>query len=466
MSAPAGERLPAESAAPAAVIAPAETTSTEPGQRAEAQPMPTTPIGSLAFPHSLRHLYESLAHLEDGSAKGNVRVLQYGDSHTASDLGTAEVRRLLQSRFGEGGRGFVAFGQPWKHYVQDGVSTGMSHEFLPEKGKAQHGHFVGNRAYGLLGVAVASADRGGRAWIHAHVPSSHIEVSYYQQPTGGAFDLLVDHAKVARIDTKSAKAEAGFRAVDVPEGAHRVEVEVEGGGEVRLFGATFDRSTLGVEVDSLGINGAQIYTALGWSEAHMAEQWKHRAPDLVVLAYGTNESLNDTPSADYERKLVDLLGRVARAVPEASCLLLGPPDRATHTAHQDDWHTASKLVEIVASQRRVAEAAGCAFYNQLEAMGGAGTIAAWAKESPPRAIRDRIHLTKAGYVALAGTLVKDLTQAYRVWRESQGLAPDGTPSAAAGDRDPAPSARHGAPHRPRGRRTQGAKRSRGARDAQ
>ena len=49
----------------------------------------------------------------------------------------------------------------------------------------------------------------------------------------------------------------------------------------------------------------------------------------MVLAYGTNEALEPSlTDAQYERKLVDLLGRVARATPTASCLLLGPPDLA------------------------------------------------------------------------------------------------------------------------------------------
>jgi lysophospholipase L1-like esterase len=181
-------------------------------------------------------------------------------------------------------------------------------------------------------------------------------------------------------------------------------------------------------VDALGINGAQIHTALSWNEAHFAEQLKHRAPDVVILAYGTNESLEKLSAAEYERKLVDLLGRVARAVPTSSCLLLGPPDRAALTkGTKDDWKTASKLVEIVESQRRVAEAAGCAFYDQLEAMGGPGSMAVWSKEPRPRGGKDRIHLTRDGYASLATAFVGDLMRAYAVWRADNGLAPTARP---------------------------------------
>ena len=204
--------------------------------------------------------------------------------------------------------------------------------------------------------------------------------------------------------------------------AHQLEVRATGDGDVRVFGISLDRSQPGIVFDALGINGARVTTCLQWNEQHWAEQLKHRAPQLVVLAYGTNESTDEgTPQQTYERQLVDLLGRVARAVPSASCMLLGPPDRAVKDG--DRWMTSSKLKEIILSQRRVAEAAGCAFYNQLEAMGGEGTVAGWAQEDPPRAQKDRVHLTRDGYAQLGSSFASDVMRGYAAWRREQGLPP-------------------------------------------
>ena len=198
---------------------------------------------------------------------------------------------------------------------------------------------------------------------------------------------------------------------------------------MRVFGVSLDRAQPGIVFDALGINGARVTTCLQWNEQHWAEQLKHRAPALVVLAYGTNESTDENTSQQtYERQLVDLLGRVARAVPSASCLLLGPPDRAVQS--DGSWTTSAKLVEIVASQRRVAEAAGCAFYNQLEAMGGQGTVAGWASEDPPRAQKDRVHLTRDGYAQLGGSFASDVMRAYAGWRRESGLPATTAPRSA------------------------------------
>jgi lysophospholipase L1-like esterase len=145
----------------------------------------------------------------------------------------------------------------------------------------------------------------------------------------------------------------------------------------------------------------------------------------VVLAYGTNESSDDVPLDVYERQIVDVLGRVARAVPSASCLLVGPPDRATKhrvvfppatpegtSSVQTVWSTVPRLLEIAAMEQRVAAAAGCAYYSELDAMGGAGAIAGWALEAPPRAMLDRTHLSRQGYGELAEAIAGDIVHAY------------------------------------------------------
>jgi lysophospholipase L1-like esterase len=362
-----------------------------------------------------------LARLEAGKEEGDVRIAQFGDSHTAADIETAVVRHALQARFGDGGRGFVAIGRPWKNYLQEGVRCGMSSEWLPERGKLEKGKFSGDGFYGLGGIGVFTSRHGGRAWADITAKTTRLELDYLEQPTGGSFDVLIDGVRVVRVSSRGERASSAFRSFDVAENtAHQLEVRSVGDGDVRVFGISLDRTQPGVVFDALGINGARVTTCLQWNEEHWAEQLRHRAPALVVLAYGTNESTDDgTSQPTYERQLVDALGRIARAVPAASCLLLGPPDRAVET--REGWTTSPKLIEVIASQRRVAEAAGCAFYNQLDAMGGQGTIASWVSEDPPRAQKDRVHLTRDGYAQLGSSFASDVLRAYAGWRRETGM---------------------------------------------
>jgi len=81
------------------------------------------PVGHLVGAERLAHLLDALAALEGGHSHRDVRILQYGDSHTAGDLGVAAFRHALQARFGDGGRGFEGSARassPWRFLFQTG----------------------------------------------------------------------------------------------------------------------------------------------------------------------------------------------------------------------------------------------------------------------------------------------------------------------------------------------------------
>jgi lysophospholipase L1-like esterase len=432
-AAPRLTRATLETNGAAATAAPIPLAVVEPPP-AQASPAPLTATGALSALENggaLKHFYDALLALDAGQSHDDVTVLHFGDSHTAADYETGPVRRALQARFGDGGRGFVAIGEPWKHYVQEGLRNGCSHDWSAEHThatKASKGRLVGDGLYGLCGAAIHTDHAGGRAWGEYTAKASKIDVAYLAQPRGGSFDVYIDGNRAGRVSTRAATAGSAWRPFAVPDGPHRVEVVAQGDGDVRLFGAILDRDQVGVTYDALGVNGARITNTLAWDEAHLAEQIRHRDPDLVVLAYGTNESGDtDVPIDTYERELVDLLGRIARAAPSASCMLLGPPDRAIHS--REGWGTLPRILDIVAAQRRVARAAGCAFYDQLEAMGGPGTIAQWADEPQPRAAKDRVHFTREGYSQLGNALATELIRGYETWR-AQGGAPPAEPTSA------------------------------------
>jgi lysophospholipase L1-like esterase len=392
-------------------------------------------VGHLTGAGHLEHLFETLAGLEDGHRHDDARIVQYGDSHTASDLGVAVFRHALQARFGEGGRGFLPVGHPWKFFGAEGAYLGMDPEFSPARVIFSKGHFLGEGGcYGLLGVGVEADRAGAGAWTQFTANASHVELAYAEQPQGGSFDVFIDGTHTGRISTRAPEAKGGFFAFDVPDAPHRIEVRTVGDGAVRIYGMNLDRGSAGVVVDTLGINGATAATPLRWGEACFAEQLRHVSPDLVVLAYGTNEALDALlTDAQYERSVVDLLGRVARAQPTASCLLLGPPDLARRDKGgrgAAEWKTWPRVTEIIAAQKRVADAAGCAFYDQMEAMGGPGSMARWSSEPESRGGPDRVHLRRSGYTEVARDFAGDLVHAYDEWRAEKGMPPAAAAKAA------------------------------------
>src|SRR5690606_27224998 len=136
--------------------------------------------------------------------------------------------------------------------------------------------------------------------------------------------------------------------------------------------------------------------------------------------------------------------RFARALPEASCLLVGPGDyprpmlpaslgEATSLGGPAPLGVASvaesleigdidpaeleygprpRLQAILAIQDRVARDFGCAFWNPQEFMGGPLSMNTWVQAEPQMGRPDHLHLTRLGYVRMAMSLTDAIMYGY------------------------------------------------------
>lgn len=367
-------------------------------------------VGNLEHPARLTSLFRRLEALDAREAKTDVRIVQLGDSHTASDYGTSVARARLAARFGDGGRGFIPMGRPYKRLFQAGESMARGIGFVPDDAASSGRHVAGIEGLcGPTGIAMDARAPGASMSSELSASADRFEIAYLRQPGGGSFDVYVDGARKEHVATRGASPASAFRSVSVARGPHSVEVRAVGDGNVRVFGVRLDDRAVGVSFDALGVNGAKATAPLASNEAHFAEQLVHLSPSLAIVAYGTNESGDSTTTPeDHAAALRALSARLKAAAPSAACIVLGPPDRA---------RTLPKLLQLIAAQRRAADEAGCAFYDQFAAMGSAGAIRRWATERPPRARRDLVHLTRAGYAFLAEAFVRDLVRAYDRWKK-------------------------------------------------
>jgi len=363
----------------------------------------------------LGSFFEALAGVErDG--EGIVRVLQWGDSHTAADFLTGEIRYALQSRFGDAGHGFVLLGKPWRSYHPKDVKLTASGNWTAERILIAADPATLDGRYGLGGVSVETADRDATTSVATSDSSefnqeaSAFEVFYLEQPRGGSFRLLVDGEPRATVSTAAKRYRTGFVSVEVDLGPHEFEVRTLGDGRVRLFGATIENDGPGLVYDSLGVNGGFFHTPHRWDADLLAEQVARRDPDLLITMYGTNEadSRNIDP-ARYGDMVRRTLARFRAGAPEASCLLFGPPDRRMKSAGGDE---PTQLDWIVDVQREVAAEIGCAFLDLRELMGGPGSYDRWSSVSPRLAQGDGVHLTVQGYRVLGERIAGAILEGY------------------------------------------------------
>ena len=133
---------------------------------------------------------------------------------------------------------------------------------------------------------------------------------------------------LGEVETAGDAKTPGFATFALPPHTRDVSLEVKS-GPVRLFGWSFEKPGPGVIYNSLGLNGAQVQMALRYFEPKQwAAEMQHEDPDLVVINYGTNESVYpDYIERYYEKELRSLIERVRSAVPRASVLIMSPMDR-------------------------------------------------------------------------------------------------------------------------------------------
>lgn len=359
----------------------------------------------------LRGIQVSAKHFENGQAlaqfftvlqkSGPVHILQFGDSHTASDDWVNGMRQIYQAKYGDGGPGFFHAGYPFRGYRRFDARAGASVGWVTQGTLMARGDTMD----GLSGISISTSAQ--EAWISTTVTGSgsvfSLVVHFLQQPGGGSLELTMDGQAVGKFSTAGEMA-AGFFRFEAPGPAeHQFRLKKLDTSPVRLFGWALD-NLQGITFETLGINGAQVSLITEWNEAIWAAAVAQRDPALVILAYGTNEANSfKWTEEQYRTDLSAAISRVRRAAPNASILLVGPPDCGK-------LRPLRHLAEVIAVQRDMAATLGVAFWDLRRRMGGAGSTNLWVRAGFGQ--QDHIHLTGEGYRLAGRMIVDDLEAAY------------------------------------------------------
>lgn len=343
-----------------------------------------------------RRLFEALRKREAG-ASNHVRIVWLGDSHTAADFWTGEVRRQLQARFGDGGPGLVMPGlQGTRNEAVKAAKTG---KWTQEPRTAWSSHRQLDGRFGLAGRRL----RGySGSYVKLKRPSGpyNWEV-HYAGDERTRLRAIVDGEPhdidfTAHYDGWTSASSAPF--------VNELRLKVVG-GSVALLGVVVEAETPGLTLEALGINGARLRTLLAWDQDFLLSQLEARNPDLVVFSYGTNE-VGDRDNLEEQEFGYRMVAERVKAS-GAGCLLIGPTDRQDAAGN-----TMSRVVALDSLLAEWSERFGCLYFSAFKAMGGSGGYGVWRHHSPQLASSDGVHLTVAGYHVLAHEFVDELLTWY------------------------------------------------------
>lgn len=358
--------------------------------------------------------YQALLAIEQGKAERPVRIAHYGDSPTTADLITADVRGLLQSKFGNAGHGFILVDKPWAWYGHRGVEIQASGWKIEPATTGSRGGL-----YGFGGVSFSGSAGATSTLVLKDRTHESVEIAYLAQPGGGALSVDAGSEVLGPVDTSSAETRPGFATFPLPPDTRRVTLRVTS-GTVRVFGVSFGKSNPGVVYDSLGLNGAYVRVlAAMFHGEHWGEQLRHYDPDLIVINYGTNESVYPKfVDFGYEKDMREIVRRIRAALPDVPILVMSPMDRGERDAN-GQISTVPVMPRLVKLEQQVALATQSAFFNTFEAMGGSGTMGRWYAAEPRLVGADFIHPMPAGAKIVGGLLYQGLLDGYNQFKLKQ-----------------------------------------------
>lgn len=367
-------------------------------------PDPADCQASLCYAGALASFFARLRASRPGDG-APVHIIQIGDSHSAGDMITSAWRSRLQARYGAGGRGVLAAGRPYQGYLTWGVTATQTAGWSVNSsfGKSYR---EGGPPLGISGFTQSARGAGESVGVTADTPDQafdRITVCAIAQPGGGTLLLRMGAAE-ARWPLTAPRPAPACRTMDsgAPVAAGSLTTADTGIVSITSFG-TFRRDG-GLALSNLGVVGAQLAQFGRTSDDVLRAELAAYRPDLIVLAFGTNEGFAPDLSPDaYEAALREQVARIRRlSGAEVAILLLGAPDAARRVAQPadgqgdcgDGWSVPRLLGEVRVRQQAVARALGLGFWDWSAAMGGRCASSRWVQAGLMRG--DHVHFTRDG----------------------------------------------------------------------
>lgn len=334
-----------------------------------------------------------LSALQDGmnGMARPLRILQIGDSHTAGDFFTEQLRRRLQARFGDAGIGWIlpgsVAGQSAARY-----SVRTSGAWTLQTGRA------GTSRDLPLGGFMNTGTAGSRLLVRPMLQGS---------PGRWRFGALVRRAlgssSASVLLIGPGRSSQPFPLSDqwmavelsLPHALSSPTVLEVLSGRVDVAGLWLEREGTGVVLDHVGRNGATLMAFQRWSDTAIARQFQVRPVDAIVLAYGTNEAVDQLAAPTYAAQIQTVVRRLQSLTPETAVILLTAPSFSQGGGNQCAQYRPRSLRAVVSAQMAAVGLPGVQVWNWMQAMGGECSVSQWVRLGLMAG--DWIHMTPAGY---------------------------------------------------------------------
>ena len=327
--------------------------------------------------------YEALNRISssdsDDSDDKQVRIAVFGDSFIEADILTADLREMLQQKYGGCGVGFVtitSMTSGFRPTVRHSFSGWQSHSvmdsvFFDRSKLGVSGHyFIPNTgAYVEL--------RGQKNYASRLDTCQRASIFFYNRGT----TTLSVRVNRGEATTETFEPIDDLQEMTVEGNIGSVRWTVESADSTLFYGLAMD-GTSGIVLDNFSLRGSSGLSLRSVPVWMMREFNEQRPYDLIILQYGLNVATERGRNYDkYIAGMQTTVQHLKEAFPQAAILIVSVGDRDYKT-EEGELRTMPGIKNLVRYQQNLAADEAVAFWNMFEAMGGEGSMADMVHAKP------------------------------------------------------------------------------------
>ena len=339
-----------------------------------------------------------------------LRIIQFGDSHTAADIFTGDLRQKFQKRFGGAGIGWVSpinvYGQRNSQVYYTATDWLLSSSRVTPLNDYPMGGFIATpTAPNAQLVINYNVDEKPSLWNATFLVKPLKKGQKLKVVDGMNYEIILDPDN--GLDWQYINA-----FVMLP-----LTITADSADAIKLGGIWLEKNGKpGVVLSSVGLNGAKLSVWQNWRSQWMNDLAKSKS-DLVIIAYGTNESLETPFNLDrYKQSLINDIKQIRKKSPKSVILIVSPPDAMLRNkikrGNSCQAMQPPNLTSIRTAQQDVARQMHTLYWDWARVMGGPCSMRSWVTKG--LASKDFIHLTANGYNQSADVLYKALLKILNV----------------------------------------------------
>jgi lysophospholipase L1-like esterase len=325
------------------------------------------------------------------------RYVQIGDSHTAGDYLTDQLRVRLQAQLGDGGAGWA---MPMRVPGQRLARVSYDHngwELISSRTSGPSDY-----PFGGLIAQVVSDDAVLTIKSKQGDPQQTITAIIRQGPHD--VPLVISDFDGQQQQLGSPVADGQWHSVSF-SARLPVVVLARHSRETAIGGWWLSAPQVGAIVSAVGINGSEQSQWNRWRSDWM-QDLEPGQPDVIAIAYGTNEAFSKSLDESLIRSdLESAIDQLRQRFPHAAVLILGAPESLIAQGGSCGVR-APGLDAVQRIQKEVASNRKTLFWDWQRAMGGSCSMKRWISRGLGRG--DGVHFSAAGYAQLGDDLYQGL----------------------------------------------------------